>query len=241
VRYFDLTLPTLEANLALDELLLDAAEDRGLEHEALRFWEHPAHAVVLGAACRVGEDVLLDACRRDRIPLVRRTTGGGTVLIGPGCLNVALVLCYDRCATLRTIQGAFDYVMQRVVSVVRDLTGKAAVHSAGLADVCFGERKLGGSAQRRRRNALLYHGSLLYAFDLDRMSRYLAEPLRQPDYRRQRRHEDFLVNVPVDPAMLKERLAQEWNATEMQQDWPVEEVARLAAEKFSDLAWTFRR
>lgn len=240
VRYFDLTLSTLEENLALDDVLLDEAERDGPEHETLRFWEHAGDAVVLGAACRVHSDVLLDACRRDGIPLVRRTTGGGTVLVGRGCLNLALVLCYKRCGALRTVQGAFDYVMQRTVPVVQELAG-VAVHSAGLADLCVGDRKCGGSAQRRRRNALLYHGSLLYDFDLERISRYLAEPPRQPEYRRQRKHDEFLVNCPVDAATLKQTLAQAWAAEEIRPRCPTEEVERLVAEKFADRAWTFRR
>lgn len=241
MRYFDLTLPTLEANLALDEVLLDTAEQGGSDHEALRFWEHPAHAVVLGSACRVRDEVLLDACRRDGIPLARRTTGGGTVLIGPGCLNIALVLCYERCPALGTIQGASHYVFEQTVPVVQDLVGKNSVSCAGLGDLCLDDRKIGGSAQRRRHNALLYHGSLLYDFDLELVSRYLAEPQRQPDYRRQRTHEDFLANGPIDPAAFKRRLAQAWNAEEVQTDWPQQQVARLVAERFSNPAWTFRR
>lgn len=241
MRYLDLTLPTLEANLALDEVLLNAAEDGGPEQEVLRFWEIPSHAVVVGSACRVDEDVLLDACSRDGIPLVRRTTGGGTVLIGPGCLNIALVLCYERCAALATIQGAFEHVMHRIVAAVRELTGDTAVHSAGLADLCVGDRKCGGSAQRRRRNAILYHGSLLYDFEIERISRYLAEPVRQPDYRQRRKHEDFLSNLPVDAGAFKERLAAAWNAVGSPPDWPPERVARLAVEKFADAGWTYRR
>ena len=46
--YLDFTLPTVEENLALDEALLLAAEERG-GVPVLRVWESPVTTVVLGA------------------------------------------------------------------------------------------------------------------------------------------------------------------------------------------------
>src|SRR6185437_14246053 len=56
VDFLDLTLPTAEENLALDEALLLEAE-AGRRGETLRLWEHPHPAVVLGAGCRLLDDV----------------------------------------------------------------------------------------------------------------------------------------------------------------------------------------
>ena len=38
------------------------------------------------------EDVVIDACRADGVPILRRTSGGGTVVVGPGALNVSVIL-----------------------------------------------------------------------------------------------------------------------------------------------------
>src|SRR4051794_8509460 len=97
--WLDLTLPTLAENLALDEALLLEAES-GQGGEVLRVWEWPTYAVVLGAAGKVADDVDTTACAADGIPLGRRSSGGGTVLLGPGCLLYALVLRYDRAPEL---------------------------------------------------------------------------------------------------------------------------------------------
>ncbi len=87
----DLTLDTVEANLALDEALLVEA-DEGRAGAILRFWELPRFAVVLGASRRAAADVRIAACEEDGVPVVRRSSGGGTVVIGPGALNVTVVL-----------------------------------------------------------------------------------------------------------------------------------------------------
>ena len=97
--YLDATLLTLPENLALDEALLLGAE-ANRSGQVLRSWEWPRPAVVLGAGGRIADDVNLAACDRDAVPLARRASGGGTVLLGPGCLLYTLVLRYDRAAEL---------------------------------------------------------------------------------------------------------------------------------------------
>src|SRR5580700_11377586 len=95
----DQTLPTLAENLALDEALLLDAESGG--PEVLRFWEWPDPAAVLGAGCSLRADIDLDACERDEVPIVRRASGGGAVLLGDGCLIFTLVLRFGRDPSLK--------------------------------------------------------------------------------------------------------------------------------------------
>src|SRR5262245_25566901 len=100
MRFIDLSLSTPEENLALDEALLEAMDLAGsaslrLEGEALRLWESPRPFVVLGVSRRIAEDVDREACRKDGVPVLRRASGGGTVLQGPGCLNFSLVLSLE--------------------------------------------------------------------------------------------------------------------------------------------------
>ena len=85
----DLTLPTPEENLACDEVLLDICEAGRLEG-VLRFWEPAQHFVVLGYANRAAREANLEFCRSAGIRVLRRCSGGGAVLQGPGCLNYSL-------------------------------------------------------------------------------------------------------------------------------------------------------
>ena len=70
----------------------------------------------------------------------------------------------------------------------------------GISDLAVEGKKFSGNAQQRKRDHLLHHGTLLYSFDLDLLPRYLKAPPRQPEYRAQRAHEDFLGNVPLTAA-----------------------------------------
>jgi lipoate-protein ligase A len=233
MEFADVTLPTLDENLALDEaLLLEAEAGRG--GEVLRIWEWPRPAVVLGAGGRIADDVDLAACERDGVPLARRASGGGTVLVGPGCLLYTAVLRYDRAAELRDIRKSYHWILSRVIEALPGVTVE------GGSDLAIDGRKIGGSAQQRKREHLLHHGTLLYAFDLPLIRRYLREPPRQPDYRGKRLHDEFVMNLPVDGTELRSRLAGKWDAAPSRTPQPIETVARLVSEKYGRSEWVLR-
>jgi lipoate-protein ligase A len=238
MRYLDLTLPGPSANLALDEaLLLEAEAGRG--GEVLRLWEWPAPAVVLGAGGVLGDDVDEAACRADGVPVLRRSSGGGTVLWGPGSLMFSLVLRYDRAPELADLHGSYRFILGRVAEA---LGGAAAgVGLEGVSDLAVGGRKFSGNAQQRKRAHLLHHGTLLYAFDLGRVGRYLKAPPRQPDYRARRDHAAFLCNLPLTADELRRRLRAAWGAAEEVRDWPQEAVWRLCEERYDRDEWVRRR
>src|SRR3954468_3009089 len=126
MEFVDATLPTLAENLALEEaLLLEAEAGRG--REALRVWEWPSPAVVLGAGGHIADDVDEAACDRDGVPLARRASGGGTVLLGPGCLLYSLVLRYERADELRDIRRANRWILGRVIEALAPLACGLAV------------------------------------------------------------------------------------------------------------------
>jgi lipoate-protein ligase A len=236
--FLDLTLPTAAENLALDEaLLLEAEAGRG--GEVLRLWEWPHYAVVLGAGGVLADDVDEVACRADHVPVLRRASGGGTVLLGPGCLCYSLVLSYERGPAVREITPSYVYILGRIGEALAGLL--PSLEQAGTSDLMDAGLKFSGNAQQRKRNHLLHHGTLLYDFDLSRISRYLRMPARQPEYRAQREHAAFLRNLPAGAGELKRRLCNEWEADVAIAEWPREAVLRLVEEKYAREEWTRRR
>jgi lipoate-protein ligase A len=236
--YLDETLASVAENLALDEALLVQAE-AGAGGEVLRVWEWPSPAVVLGSGCRLAEEVDEQACSADGVPVLRRSSGGGTVLLGPGCLLYTLVLSYERSAERTEVRSSYRHILGRIEE---GLGGSAAgVAQEGISDLAVWGRKVSGTAQQRKRSYLLHHGTLLYAFDLGLVKRYLRPPPRQPEYRAGRDHEAFMANLPLPAAVLKQRLRQAWGAEQEGLKWSADLVRQLVAEKYGSEAWTRRR
>src|SRR5262249_55740314 len=157
-------------------------------------------------------------------------SGGGTVLIGPGCLCFSLVLSYDRELGLNEIPVSNWYVLGHTLSALRNLT---AASIAGTSDLAVEGVKFSGNAQQRKRRHFLHHGTLLYGFDPSLMAKYLLPPERQPDYRRNRTHAQFVMNLPADADTLKQLLVAEWQPGGEYAPVPLEAVRELVAQKYS--------
>jgi len=240
MHFFDLTLPSLEENLALEEALLLAAES-GQGGEVLRFWEWPNHAAVLGSGGKLAADVNLTACEAHRIAVARRSSGGGTVLLGPGCLLYTLVLDYQRHPALGGIASSYQYLLRLVADGLGPLAPGAVF--AGTSDLAINGRKFSGNSQQRKQRFMLHHGTLLYDFDLEQAGQYLRMPERQPQYRAGRSHRDFMMNLLGTRAQLIDALANVWHACAEPQAWhpAMNYMAQLLAERYSQPAWVRKR
>jgi lipoate-protein ligase A len=246
MKLLDLTLPSPAENLACDEALLDWCEN-GEGDEALRFWEPREHFVVVGYANKVANEVNVAACKKRGIPILRRCSGGGTVLQGPGCLNYTLILRITDNGPLRNISATNQFIMERNRAAIESLflkseirNSKFAISTCGFTDLVVGGRKFSGNSQRRRKNFLLFHGTFLLDFNLSLIGELLQMPSKQPDYRQDRSHGEFLVNLKIPAERLKNALIKVWNATGKLSDFPERELHKLAAEKYSTAKWNFR-
>jgi len=148
-------------------------------------------AVVLGRGNRPERELNLDACRADGVPVLRRRGGGGAVVLGPGCVVVSLVRRVDRPTALGEHMG---FAVGAIADGVARLGGPRLI-PRGHGDLCVGERKVLGSSAFRRRDVFFYQGSLLVAFDLGLVERYLCHPSREPEYRQGRPHRAFLTTL----------------------------------------------
>jgi lipoate-protein ligase A len=236
----DWTCPTIPEDLALDEALLLAAEEDGAG-PLLRLWEPTTYAVILGASGRLDDEVRRDACRADGVGVHRRASGGGTVVLGPGVVNVAVVLPLDLDPRLAAVESAQVLVLERFAAGLRAIGLPVTVRGSG--DLTVAGRKVAGSAQRRLRRHVLIHATLLNGLDLPRIARYLAEPRRQPSYREGREHAAFVANLGISAATLREALAAAWGLSGPESSPPAiprDRVRSLVAERYGDPAWTAR-
>ncbi len=238
MKILDRTFDTPEENLACDEALLDLCE-RGLEGETLRFWQPRDYFVVLGYSNKAATEVSLPACRASGVPVLRRFSGGGTVLQGPGCLNYSLVLDMRRPAIGPTITASNLYVMKRHQQALSGLL-KKEVGIEGFTDLTLGPLKFSGNAQRRKRGFLLFHGTFLVGFDLPLMEKFLPLPTTQPGYRKGRAHGDFLTNIDASSEAIKATLAASWSAEERLEGLPLERIKQLSEGVYRNEDWTLR-
>jgi len=159
-------------NMALDEVLLSRVNSRPV----LRFYQWETPVLTLGLSQPVERHVDIEAARSRKIPVIRRLTGGKAVLHSSeltysitgstSCspFNNKLLDSY------REIAAAFCQSFQDMGLNV-DMASRETRSAKGSITSCFASpsayeivvngKKLLGSAQRRTRNRVLQHGSLL--------------------------------------------------------------------------------
>lgn len=237
MKVLDLTLPSPEENLACDEAILEACEG-GLGEEKLRFWESKKTFAVVGYSNKVDVELNKANCRRDGVPILRRVSGGGTVLQGPGCLNYALILEIKKNPELSTVTGANRFIMKRNQEALgRLLNNEVTVE--GHTDLALNGLKFSGNSQRRKRKFLLFHGTFLLDFDLAAVEKYLHMPSKEPDYRRNRSHKKFLTNLRIPATKIKFALKETWSADGLS-DFKPSAIQKLIDENYSRLEWNFK-
>jgi lipoate-protein ligase A len=237
MTYIDLTFPTPEENLFFDEYLLEQAEEN-FRDEILRIWEPKEYFVVLGYSNKLESEVNLDGCQKQKIPILRRISGGGTVLQGPGCFNYSLILNIKKNPALKNIRSTNHYIMSQHKELFENLLGKP-VSIQGLTDLTITNRKFSGNSQRRKKSHLLFHGTFLLDFDISIIDHCLTIPSRQPDYRQNRSNQDFLMNVYISPTLIKESLGNLWSTTQKLNNIPLPDIAKLAQVKYSSPKWFY--
>ncbi|WP_425396555.1 lipoate--protein ligase family protein [Aeoliella sp.] len=241
MHLLDLTLDSPAENIALDEALLEACA-AGELGGVLRLWEAPSPMVVVGRGSRLLKEVNLDACGAADVPVLRRASGGMSIVAGPGCLMYAVV---DRQTGGKS---NIDLVHQRVLDTLVAGFQQAglAVARAGTSDLVVEStdgllRKVSGNSLRLRQGAFLYHGTLLYDFDLPLITRYLQQPPRSPDYRAGREHGQFVANLPIGRESLVAAVADAWHAREPLTNWPRSRTEQLVQTRYSTDAWNESR
>lgn len=241
MRRIDLQLTSPAEQLAADEVILDLCES-GKSEETLIFWEPRETFIVVGYANKVATEVNVPACETRNIPIHRRCSGGGTVVQMAGGLNYSLILRIEENGPTRNISSANQFIMERnraaIQSTIRNPQSTISVR--GHTDLCVGNLKFAGNSQRRRKHFLLFHGTLLLNCDVKLISELLLMPSLQPDYRSSRPHEEFVTNLNLPAALVKSALAKFWNASEPFPAPPLEDIKKLAREKYSTDEWNFK-
>jgi lipoate---protein ligase len=156
-----------------------------------RIYEPTALCAVLGAAGKPEQDLLLDALEKDGVPWMRRRGGGGTVVLGPG--QVVLAVVTEVASPFRNREYAAA-INSWIVEALRRLS-VTGVHEEGISDLAVGEKKIVGTSIYRTRLVLFYQASLLVSNDISLFTRYLAMPVKVPEYRRGRTHEEFCTTL----------------------------------------------
>ncbi len=153
---------TAAEQMALDEVLLGrvAAGRRG---PCVRFWEWTESVLVLGSHQSVANEIDMSAASELGFGVVRRMSGGGTMVCEPRATLTYSMYCPEAFVHGLTFVESFAYLDAWVVETLRGLGIPAGYRP--INDIVSPQGKIAGAAQARRRGAVLHHTTAAYATD----------------------------------------------------------------------------
>ena len=149
------------------------------------------YALVLGRGSDPAKEINNAALIRDPLPVYRRNSGGGTVVISPNTAIIAIQMC---CSSMKSAGMFFQRANGEIIKFLQ-LHGVQNLQMLGTSDICVRNKKILGSSIYWRRTMVLYHAVLNICQSVDIIETYLAHPPKEPSYRNNRSHRDFVTSL----------------------------------------------
>jgi len=242
-------------NMAIDETIL-ISRVGGAVPNTIRFYRWNPSAVSLGFSQQIDREVELEACKKLGVDVVRRQTGGGAVYHDSnGELTYSIVASFD--AISSDVISSYRYLCGGIVIACKHLGLNAQMSFNDRARQCpnvtVNGKKISGSAQIRRRSALLQHGTMLVDSNLETMTRVLkmGRPTADMSLKKLQSKVTTLTRILGRPVSFEEvedslRLGFEKSlnvklSEQALSSLELRQASELRLRKYSTYEWNFRR
>lgn len=206
-----------------DQLLLEEALLRTSHENWCLINRGTPSAVVMGISGKKEELINPILSTQYNIPLIKRFSGGGTVLVDEGTLFISFI------AEKQIL--SFPAYPERIMKWSEEIYAPVFANkefSLKENDYVLGNRKCGGNAQYIKKDRWLHHTSFLWNYCPQKMQ-VLLHPKKTPPYRQERPHAEFLCTLSEHFATQEQFIAQFIDALEKR--YCIQNVNLVEAQK----------
>jgi lipoate-protein ligase A len=250
-------------NMAIDEALFLSYREN-ISTPILRLYGWMPASLSIGCFQDPEKILNLEACEKENISFVRRPTGGG-IIFHDHELTYSLILAQSDIKLCAGVKASFEKITQFLISAYRSLRletnfAKDILKKIPLkntrAEFCFSRseeydilicgRKIGGNAQKRKKNIILQHGSIPFSFNKQRVQKFIKDPKIFETLNIT--HLDEQTKSPIDFKNLSKHLIyafdQNFGLKLQKSDLTTEEkelTVNLFVNKYANPKWSFHK
>ena len=267
-------------NMAIDEAIMIAHRE-GLVPPTIRFYQWSPPAVSLGYFQDLKKEINIDACQGMGIDIVRRPTGGKAVLHDKELtysfvirenhplVNDSILETYKKISggiirglSYLGIKAVLVPLREKLNNALSSNENKSEIHHSDIKSICFSVpsqyevqvegKKIVGSAQVRKKEIVLQHGSLLIELEKDKLFSVFNFPSAQIRERNKIRFKatslEEILKKKINFSELSEILSRgfeeefEIKLTEGKLTEKEEKISKdLLENKYSTYKWNYER
>jgi lipoate---protein ligase len=161
------------------------------DNDQFLIWSPDKKYIVLGASNCLEESLIIENVIEDNIPILKRPSGGQTVLLSPDNLILSIVFTGRK----KVHSKELFYKINSILISALEEAGLTNLSNSGISDISISGKKLSGSAIYKSSEKLLYHVVINTGEPSSTFERYLKHPVREPQYRNGRKHKDFITSL----------------------------------------------
>ncbi|NHI91064.1 MAG: lipoate--protein ligase family protein [Candidatus Lokiarchaeota archaeon] len=234
-------------NLALEDVLFQEISKNGFNC-ILRFWKvHPC--CIIGRHQYLHQEINEDYCKKKRIPIIRRISGGGAVYLDLGCLNFSLIFNEWEIHSF-SAEDSYSLILRPIIKALKALSFEVRFVSPN--SLFYEGKKVSGSSQFRKGNVILHHGTLLLDSNLNELNKSLAskskihyeKSIKSVKVNTTNLFNDFYGNFK-DDHLIKSIIStfeNDYNFKFEEKPLQINEIEKaneLVTKKYSSLNWTY--
>ena len=225
-------------NLAAEEYFL-----KNFQENIFMLWRSRS-SVVVGKHQNALAEINHEFVRKNKMPVARRLSGGGTVFHDPGNVNFSFIRNVEKISEVN-----FTVFTVPIVEALKKLGVEA--YSTGRNDLLIDGKKISGNAEHVHKNRVLHHGTLLFDSQLEALKGVLKVDLSKFEDKAVQSNRSEVTNIAnylQNPISVEEFT--KFLFSEISQNLPgfqvfeptsedLEAIQKLSTEKYQTWDWIF--
>jgi lipoate-protein ligase A len=163
--------------------------------QSWKVWVPKQSYVVLGRSQHPEKECLLENIEQDNIPILKRQSGGGAVLLSSGCMCLSIRFSNQNSLGIPHFLNKGGHLLVDFLQSEHNINTEIR----GSGDVCLEGKKILGCSLRMIRGWCYYSCVVAIEDIVGSVERYLGHPSKEPEYRSGRSHKEFMTHLNSNP------------------------------------------
>lgn len=157
----------------------------------IKVWIPNETCIALGRSNNPTDSLFSENINTDNITVYKRPSGGETVLLTPKTLIISIAMNQSG---FKGGKIYFKMINNKIIDSLNSL-GINNLNYRGISDIAINDVKILGSALYQNKDIVFYHAVLNVNESIELIGKYIKHPNREPDYRNNRSHQDFVTSL----------------------------------------------